>query len=1084
MSNAREVVLHLRALRAHCARGLAWCSALIWAEKALLLSDDIDDLLWLVDALVTNGQYRQTEELLLSPVYGLKVRASTRGRHLASVVAMRLGRAEDALELLSIDAGWQSGPGILPPIASNASVTPTAKRPLASSRGANSTSLLDSLVEEPADDGDPLETNSAPPLEPRAWTLYMQGAAAIQLSNVGAGESTPTIKLLNAQLPRVPARRPGSLGMGHATPTKSAVPRTESAPAPHALGGMDSLVARLWTEAVRVDARCWEAWTGLRDYGLLTGEEEMDLVDSVDWAQCCGGSIEAGRFFRNYCLATQTAYSLSNPAVEATRELLSTYPRLSQDPALRTIHAARLLSQGLVRESLGYTAGVLERRRVPDASATAIHITALTVLHAKDALFRIAHELAEEFGLSAVKRAEIEPSDTGSTLPPSTAFGLDLGGSGKLAGSTPVSTPRNSSIGGAVAGTGRLRAGARGLLVPDTPSKATPGSTFGNAGAASATAQRTGMSGSAAQAIARSVVQSTSATAAAAWRGLWGLPTWTHPGPPVLATYPSALGPAQSAPTNPETPMSTLGIFTTSNAQSAGSPTQYEFVGASLAWYAIGCYYLVSAALTVSPEASQCEWILAGKLYGNQRTGANVANGNPVQRRAHQPLTPEAEHALTEARRWLAKTTLASPRSIVAWVAFAHTFIVAGDWESAIRALHTAVGLCGCEGFIHGGGRDATKPNLSRLQTPSKPNELAPDDLLTSSDRPGAAGPERGSQLAHTPLASLGSVYLQMGDLSMAESCLDASARCLSGYRITEWLAAWSPVLEPVKNSRVLSWCSGGERVELVRDDSIRTGSLADPQLLSDVGVLYYSSNDLVRARSMFILGLLALESGAAKQHALHSAFGAADVRRASGRKQVSTAPEQQALSALFKANLGNTLRRMGDYTAALKCLQAAALHAPSDTDIQLSIAFTLHSRALEGVESGTNAGDLDQAIDMYHQVLAERPGDPVATDLLTLALEASVVVKNIDALAGSPGADTDDDLFVLKSPEEIGLLAVPGSDGDALSSGYNSQSDAPQLTDQASQASQQTSDASLAEDSDEVMDIEEDSDESDMAMD
>ncbi|KAJ1719230.1 hypothetical protein LPJ61_006349, partial [Coemansia biformis] len=105
MSASQEVVTHLRALRASCAQGMAWCSALIWAEKALLLSNDTDDLLWLVDALVTNGQYRQAEELLVSPAYATKVRASASGRYLASVVAMRLGRAEDALELLRVDMG-------------------------------------------------------------------------------------------------------------------------------------------------------------------------------------------------------------------------------------------------------------------------------------------------------------------------------------------------------------------------------------------------------------------------------------------------------------------------------------------------------------------------------------------------------------------------------------------------------------------------------------------------------------------------------------------------------------------------------------------------------------------------------------------------------------------------------------------------------------------------------------------------------------------------------------------------------------------------------------------------------------------
>ncbi|KAJ2788751.1 hypothetical protein H4R20_007312, partial [Coemansia guatemalensis] len=318
----------------------------------------------------------------------------------------------------------------------------------------------------------------------------------------------------------------------------------------------------------------------------------------------------------------------------------------------------------------------------------------------------------------------------------------------------------------ATAGTSRLRAGARGLLVPETPSKAGSGSVFASPAGTANSARRQGAPSSTASALARSVAQSAPATATAVWRGLWGLPTWTHPGPPVLATYPSALGPAQAAPVNSESAVSTLGTFTTANAQSVGSPTQYEFIGASLAWYAIGCYYLVSAALMAAPAVSQREWPLSGMIYGDGLAAASAGNfghgggsANPAAMlRRSQPLAPEAEHALSEARRWLAKTTLASPRSIVAWVAFAHTFIIAGEWESATRALHTAVGLCGCEGVIHGGGRDSAALDLLSNQTPSKQSISTDSDLLDDGMHSSGydAAFERGSQLAHAPLASLG----------------------------------------------------------------------------------------------------------------------------------------------------------------------------------------------------------------------------------------------------------------------------------------------------------------------------------------
>ncbi|KAJ2810609.1 anaphase-promoting complex subunit Cut9, partial [Coemansia furcata] len=974
-----EVLAHLRALRADCAKGLAWCSALVWAEKAFLLTDDIDDLLWLVDALVTNGQYRQAEEWLVNAQYTAKCLASPTGRYLATVIAMRLGRAEDALDVLNMDLGQTMGSlgtrrdGMAAAAArSSAAHTPTASRAGAytPTLGAQR-SLLDEVPlvaknsrqdKSSRDDawvlGEPLVSDGVRPLNPRAWMLYMQGAAVVQLSNVGGSESTPSIKSLRLRYPEEPVPIVAAPGNSRGA-TRSIEPSKT------ALGGMGSLVASIWIEALRADARCWEAWSGIREHGLLTCEEELQLVGSLDWAASCGGSQSVGRFYRDYCLATQTTFSLGDAVVEATDRLLTAYPRLMGDPALRAIQAARLLSLGRARSCLEYTVCALECRRMPDPNTTAIHITALTVLYAKDALFRIAHELAEEFGMSSIKRAEIESSDTSSLLGSGAIVGTGASAT-KTSGASgmygpPLSTPRVSSIGAAVAGTGRVRAGARGLLVPETPTRAGLNSVFagGSSSAASAMRRSTAASGSFAV-VARSVAQSASAAATAAWRGLWGLPTWTHPGPPVLATYPCALGPAQASPVNAEAAISTVGTFTTTNAQSVGSPTQYEFVGASLAWYAIGCYYLVSAARQALPDISQHEWALSGVFY---RSGlAGEMGGSLAALRHSQSLTPDAEHALTEARRWLAKTTLASPRSVVAWIAFAHTFIVAGEWESATRALHTAVGLCGCEDIVHTSGRDASPAVDSAQQTPK-----------AAGQKGAATRGERGSQLAHAPLASLGSVYLRMGDLGMAESCFDASARCLSGYKIDEWLAAWKPLLDALDNAKVLEWCTSLHHDDY---DRVQQSSLADPQLLNDVGVLLFSKNQLDSARVFFIIALRALNLNFKRQHRLHAAFHPGPPQKGGGRRLVS--PEFQAFSALYTANLGNTLRRLGCYDEALACLQAAALSAPSSMDILLSEAFTLHLRAMELYSAGDSAfeADLDRAIDSYHRILSNLPGD------------------------------------------------------------------------------------------------------------
>ncbi|KAJ1961074.1 hypothetical protein GGI12_003453 [Dipsacomyces acuminosporus] len=1113
VSAAEEVIAHLRCLRAGCAHGKAWSSALIWAEKAFFLSDDVSDLLWLVDALMTNGQYRQAEEWLLNPLYSARCRASAAGRYLASIVAMRLGRAEDALELLGASINSSGSSSTLSSQLSSIQYTstpapesPATKKPT----GPAYTAALDSpftphFQSNQQNDGasmfDPAKhcssnnssgsAASIPLINPKSWMLYMQGAAVIQISNIGGNEGLSSIKSLSSQYPEPVAdglKHFGSLSSVAEDINVGAITAHQHEPKPaRKLGAMHSVVLRLWIEAIRTDARCWEAWTGIREYGLLTCEGELQLIASLDWSSYCGGSEVAGRFFKDYCLATLTAFALSDAATDATKALLSTYPQLVKDPSLHTIQAARLLSLGRARECLEHTTRVLEYRRVPDPSATAIHITALTILHARDALFRIAHELAEEFGISSIKRADIEPADTGTHLSASSIAGSSPDGAAAGGGPSSVSKP---AVGASVAGVNRVRAGARGLLIPETPSRVGSGtvSALINGNGANS-ARRAGASGCAAGLGAKSVVQSASAAATAAWRGLWGLPTWTHPGPPVLATYPCALGPSQPSPVNADVAMSTVDTFTTTSAQSVGSPTQYEFIGASLAWYAIGCYYLVSASLLAVPGASQGEWALSGFSYGRQMAAggfglAGIADGVGAAHRRGHPLSPEAEHALSEARRWLAKTTLASPRSIVAWVTFAHTFVVAGEWESATRALHTAVGLCGFENLVHGGGRDSAPTRDSLMQTPSKQKGATMGaDLFAPAAKNAAdssSGFERGSRLAHAPLASLGSVYLQMGDLGMAKSCLDASARCIGGYTIDDWIAVWKPSLESTANRDVLAWCLNDSPD--IENDYAKSISLADPQLLNDIGVLYYNSDQHTHARIFFILALKALRVTSKRHSALYTAFN--PLQRKAG--QGATSPEAQAYSALLKANLGNTLRKLGDYDAALQCLEEAATHAPSNTNILLSVAFVLHLRAIKGFDASPDicVPDLDRAIDIYHSILSSKPGDAIATDLLSLALELSASAHTTALLEDIFGAGEElmqQQDIDLRDPSELGLPELSHS---ANASMQRPSSEASHDVDDAS-SSVEGEEGEEGEDSDEAMEIEDESDsDSDMAMD
>ncbi|KAJ2810413.1 hypothetical protein FBU31_008001, partial [Coemansia sp. 'formosensis'] len=120
---------------------------------------------------------------------------------------------------------------------------------------------------------------------------------------------------------------------------------------------------------------------------------------------------------------------------------------------------------------------------------------------------------------------------------------------------------------------------------------------------------------------------------------------------------------------------------------------------------------------------------------------------------------------------------------------------------------------------------------------------------------------------------------------------------------------------------------------------------------------------------------------------------------------------------------------------------------------------------------------DLDRAIDSYHRILSNLPGDSVTTDLLTLALELSANIQNLPLFA--------DDLDIANELDEP-LQAFGLDDDEAGGYAYDSP------------PSGAVSDLSLAhhsdiaagelvsgvnESDDEAMEIEEDS-ESDMAMD
>lgn len=166
-----------------------------------------------------------------------------------------------------------------------------------------------------------------------------------------------------------------------------------------------------YKDAVLIDVQCFEAFRQLMQNSLMSPDEEWAFLESLDFdsvALPAGGgsgggagagevdasaSQEAAEFTR--MLYTTRLSKYRNPAEFTTAyDSLSTHYQLASNPDLLLARADLLFTQCRYRDALDITEAILRDDKY-NFAAYPLHLACLYELRLKNALFLVAHDLAD-----------------------------------------------------------------------------------------------------------------------------------------------------------------------------------------------------------------------------------------------------------------------------------------------------------------------------------------------------------------------------------------------------------------------------------------------------------------------------------------------------------------------------------------------------------------------------------------------------------------------------------------------------------------------------------------------------------------
>ena len=153
-----------------------------------------------------------------------------------------------------------------------------------------------------------------------------------------------------------------------------------------------------YKDAVCIDVQCFEAFDQLMKNCLMSPEEEWKFLESLDFDIITADdgtstSQEAAEFTKMLYTTRLSKYEHPEQFTAAT-EALCTHYNLSSNSDILLSKADMLFTQCRFKEALKLTSWILEQDRY-NFAALPVHLACLYELNEKNALFLLAHDLAD-----------------------------------------------------------------------------------------------------------------------------------------------------------------------------------------------------------------------------------------------------------------------------------------------------------------------------------------------------------------------------------------------------------------------------------------------------------------------------------------------------------------------------------------------------------------------------------------------------------------------------------------------------------------------------------------------------------------
>lgn len=148
-----------------------------------------------------------------------------------------------------------------------------------------------------------------------------------------------------------------------------------------------------YKEAVRVDAKCYEAFEQLVRGNLLTPREEWELLSSLDFEDSCNGDPTVAELVKAL-YTTQLGKFENLPMYKAANEFLATEYELGNNPDILLSQADLLFVQCKFKQCLEVCNAILEKDRFR-FSAMPNYLACLHELGKRNKLYLVAHELVD-----------------------------------------------------------------------------------------------------------------------------------------------------------------------------------------------------------------------------------------------------------------------------------------------------------------------------------------------------------------------------------------------------------------------------------------------------------------------------------------------------------------------------------------------------------------------------------------------------------------------------------------------------------------------------------------------------------------